>query len=109
MLDIGHFVVISTVLNVVQKTLSMLLLLIDDAIHTRLGLTLLLTVICELLVGFLLGFGLIATWIPGEGAAETKMLELQKKLALINTPLGFVSIVTGILLLLYQLKILKPF
>ena len=42
MFRIGYFALIATVLNVVQKTLSMLLMLISDTIHTRLGLALLL-------------------------------------------------------------------
>jgi hypothetical protein len=72
------------------------------------GITLLSMVVCEVLVGFLLGFGLIATWIPGEGAAEQKGVELQKKLTNIQAPLGLVAMATGLLALLYQLSILKP-
>src|SRR5688500_18694499 len=39
-----------------------------------LGIALIGYVLSEIVLGFLLGFGLIAKWIPGEGAAETKAL-----------------------------------
>lgn len=47
--------------------------------------------------GFMLGFGLVARWIPGQGRSEEKLLALRKKLIRITTPLGFLAILAGIL------------
>ena len=55
-------------------------------------------------VGFLLGFGLIAQWIPGEGSAETKALEIQQKLIKWQVPLGMVSLVCGFLNIVIKFK-----
>lgn len=54
----------------------------------------------EILLGFLLGFGLIAKWIPGESAAEQKGLEIQKKLLTFSLPIGIIGIVTAVLWLI---------
>ena len=54
-------------------------------------------VICEILIGFMLGFGLIATWIPGEGSAEKGAVKIQKKLLGFSLPIGVVGIVCAIL------------
>lgn len=48
-------------------------------------------------VGFMLGFALVARWIPGQGSDEEKLLRLRKKLIVITTPLGFLAILAGIL------------
>lgn len=64
----------------------------------------LITIFSLLVVGFLLGFALIAKWIPGEGAAEQKGAALQQKLAVYSAPLGFVSIIAGVLMLVLYLK-----
>lgn len=56
------------------------------------GIGIFTTIVCMVVVGFLLGFGLIAKWIPGEGAAETRALDVQKKLIKLEVPLGFVTI-----------------
>ena len=103
---IGVAMLVAGVLNTVDGALGGSLKIMEFSM--LLGLTILSTVVCELLVGFLLGFGLIAAWIPGEGAAEVKMLSLQKKLAAISAPLGLVAMGTGVLSLLYHLSILKP-
>lgn len=67
------------------------------------GMVSLATIVLLVLVGFLLGFGLIASWIPGEGEAEQKGLELQKKLATYNAPLGLAAIGCGIYNLLLKI------
>jgi hypothetical protein len=103
---IGVAMLASGVWNLIDGTFGIALKAMEYSM--LLGLTLLSMVLCELLVGFLLGFGLIAAWIPGEGAAEVKMLNLQKKLATISAPLGLVAMATAVLALLYQLKILSP-
>lgn len=55
------------------------------------GMVFLATLFLLVLVGFLLGFGLIASWIPGEGEAEQKGVEMQKKLANYSAPLGLAA------------------
>lgn len=62
------------------------------------------TVFSNLLVGFLLGFGLVAQWIPGEGSVETKALEIQKKLINVQVPLGFVALVCAFMNLVFKFK-----
>ncbi len=59
----------------------------------------------ELAVGFLLGFGLIAKWIPGESGAEKKGIEIQQKLTKIAVPVGFLSIVVGCLMVYWRFVI----
>jgi hypothetical protein len=56
--------------------------------------------ISEVLIGFILGFGLIASWIPGEGTAEKKGLAIQKKLLTVSLPIGIVGIISAILVLI---------
>ncbi len=70
------------------------------------GLTLISFVVCELLLGFLLGMPLIAQWIPGESSAETKALELSKKLGVYQVTIGFVAIATVLIWLLYRFQVL---
>ena len=48
-------------------------------------------------LGFMLGFTLVAKWMPGQGRSEEKLLALQKKLIKITTPLGLLGILAGIL------------
>jgi hypothetical protein len=56
--------------------------------------------ISEILLGFMLGFGLIAGWIPGEGAAEKKGVAIQKKLLGLSVPIGVVGMICAILWLI---------
>lgn len=56
-------------------------------------------VISEVIIGFILGFGLIATWIPGEGGAEKKGLEVQKKLLTFALPIGIIGIISAVIVL----------
>lgn len=55
--------------------------------------------ISEVIIGFILGFGLIASWIPGEGGAEKKGLAIQKKLLTFSLPIGIVGIISAIIVL----------
>ena len=48
-------------------------------------------------LGFMLGFTLVAKWIPGQGRSEEKLLALQKRLIKITTPLGLLGILAGVL------------
>lgn len=70
-----------------------------------------LVIICgsygSILLGFLFGMPQIAKWIPGESNAETKAMELSKKLAPFQLILGAVVLFAGVFSLLYQLRILK--
>jgi hypothetical protein len=64
-----------------------------------LGIALVGYIVSEILLGFILGFGLIASWIPGEGAAEKKGVAIQKKLLAFSLPIGIVGIVSALLFL----------
>jgi hypothetical protein len=59
----------------------------------------------EILLGFLLGFGLIAKWIPGESGAEKKGLAIQKKLLGLSLPIGVIGLVSGLITLYYYLTL----
>jgi hypothetical protein len=71
------------------------------------GATILAMIVTSILLGFLFGMPQIAKWLPGDGAAEQKGMELSKKLAPFQVILGLVALVTGLLVLLYQLHILS--
>ncbi len=72
-----------------------------------LGIAIIGYISAEILLGFILGFGLIASWIPGEGGAEKKGVELQKKLLTFSLPIGVVGLVSAIIVLYYYFT-LKP-
>jgi len=71
------------------------------------GLTMWGAVVSAILLGFLLGMPQIAKWIPGDSPAEQKALDMQRKLGVYSTIVGFIGIVCGILLLLYRFEVLK--
>ena len=54
-----------------------------------------------IVLGFILGFGLIAGWIPGESGAEKKGLEIQKKLLAFSLPIGVIGLIAGVMMLYY--------
>ena len=64
------------------------------------GISLIGYIICGILLGFMLGFGLIATWIPGESGAEKKAVAVQKKLLAASLPIGAIGLVCAILWLI---------
>ncbi|MBA3394321.1 MAG: hypothetical protein H0T89_16870 [Deltaproteobacteria bacterium] len=74
-----------------------------------LGITLIGATYGAILLGFLFGMPQIAKWIPGESNAETKATNVAKKLAPFQMILGVICLVSGLLVILYQLGILKPF
>jgi len=86
---IGVALLVSGVLNILNGALSAGVMGIG-------------VVACQVLLGILLGFGLIAQWIPGEGAVEKKGLEIQKKLMGFQVPVGIAAIVFSVLALLRQ-------
>jgi len=73
------------------------------------GIAILGGVFSAILLGFFFGMPQIAKWIPGESNAETKAMELSKKLAPFQMLIGIIAIISGFLLLLMQLNVLKPF
>jgi hypothetical protein len=58
------------------------------------------------LVGFLLGFGMIAKYA---GGAAEKGAAMQKKLIMFEVPIGFLSIGAGVYCMLILLGIVNPF
>ena len=70
------------------------------------GVAWLAVMITSILLGFMFGMPQIAKWIPGEGAAEQKGLELTKKLAPFQVILGLVGIGSALIMLLYRFRIL---
>jgi hypothetical protein len=73
------------------------------------GIALIGAVFSGILLGALFGMPQIAKWIPGESNAETKALELSKKVAPIQMIVGAIALGSGFLILLMELGILKPF
>ena len=73
-------------------------------ISMLLGITVAAIVITQLLLGFTMGFGMIAKWIPGESNAEEKAAGIQKKLMPFEAIFGLVAIASGVLGLLFALK-----
>lgn len=73
------------------------------------GIVIFALTVTSILLGFLFGMPQIAKWMPGEGAAEHKGLELSKKVAPYQGILGVIGLVAALLALLYRLHILSPF
>jgi len=79
------------------------------SVSPLLGITLIGALWGAILLGFLFGMPQIAKWMPGESGAETKAMDLSKKLAPFQTIIGVIVLASGVLMLLFQLRILKPF
>lgn len=73
------------------------------------GLTLIAGIFGGILLGFLFGMPQISKWIPGESNAENKAMEFSKKIAPYQMILGLVCLGAAALMLLLELKILKPY
>src|SRR6185436_7449491 len=71
------------------------------------GITFLAMCVTSILLGFMFGMPQIAKWMPGEGAAEQKGMELSKKLAPYQVTIGIIGLVAAFLMLLYRFSILK--
>ena len=65
------------------------------------GLVAIAFIVSEILLGFLFGMPLIASWIPGDGPAEQRAMAMQKKLAGFATVIGVVGIVTSLLIVVW--------
>jgi hypothetical protein len=59
------------------------------------------------LLGLLFGMPLIAKMVPGQSAAEQKVLDLSRQIAPFQVLIGLAGIGGAVLVLLYQFKILK--
>jgi hypothetical protein len=64
------------------------------------GITYLAMCVTSILLGFMFGMPQIAKWLPGEGAAEQKGMELSKKLAPYQVTIGIVGLVSAVLVLI---------
>lgn len=80
--------------------------LTSGAMATFAGGTTLTMIAVAVLLGLLFGMPQIAKWIPGDSSAETKALELTRKIAGFQVLLGLIGIAASLVVLLYQLKIL---
>jgi hypothetical protein len=58
-------------------------------------------------LGALFGMPQIVKWIPGESSAEQKAMEFSQKVAPFQVLLGLVALAGGLIVLLFNLKILK--
>lgn len=63
--------------------------------------------IASALLGILFGMPQITKWIPGNSSAEQKALQLTQRIAPFQVLLGLVTIASALIVLLYQLGILK--
>jgi hypothetical protein len=66
------------------------------------GLAWLAMIVTSILLGFLFGMPQIAKWIPDQGAAEQKGMQLMKQLAPFQVMLGLVGIGSALIMLLYR-------
>lgn len=64
------------------------------------GIVLIASVILEIIIGFLLGYGLVAKFISG--GAKEKMDQMNAKLIAIQNPLGLIGLVVAILMLVWN-------
>ena len=71
------------------------------------GLTVLAMIFTSILLGFMFGMPQIAKWLPGEGGAEQKGMELSKKLAPYQVIIGLIGLASALLMLLYRFSILR--
>ncbi len=70
------------------------------------GMTYLAMCITSILLGLMFGMPQISKWLPGEGAAEQKGMELSKKLAPYQVIIGLIGLVAALMMILYRLRIM---
>ena len=58
----------------------------------------------QLVLGFTMGFGLVAKWIPGDSEPEERAEEVQRRLMPFEVLFGVFAIVAGLLALLWTRK-----
>jgi preprotein translocase subunit Sss1 len=78
---------------------AVLRLLKDAPVH---GIVWLAVMVTSILLGFLFGMPQIAKWMPNQGAAEQKGLELSNKLAPFQVIIGLIGLGAALMLLLYR-------
>jgi hypothetical protein len=71
------------------------------------GFTILAMTVTSILLGIMFGMPQIAKWLPGQGVAEQKGLELSRQLAPFQVIIGLIGLGAALLALLYQLQILS--
>jgi len=79
-----------------------------DALKAFPGIVALTVVITSILLGFMFGMPQIAKWMPAQGPAEQKGMELAKQLAPFQVIIGLVGIGAALIWLLYRFNILSP-
>ncbi len=70
----------------------------------RFGVLILTVLAVQFLLGFTMGFGLVAKWIPGDTEPEERAEELQRKLMPFEVLFGAIAIISGALALLWTRK-----
>jgi len=78
---------------------AVLHLLKGEPVHAIVWLAVMVT---SILLGFLFGMPQIAKWMPNQGAAEQKGLELSNKLAPFQVVIGLIGLGAALMLLLYR-------
>ena len=66
------------------------------------GILILGVLVSQLFLGFTMGFGLIAKWIPGDSNPEEKAEALQRKLMPFEVIFGLIAIGSAVLALLFR-------
>ena len=79
-----------------------------DILRSFPGVVTITMIVTSILLGFMFGMPQIAKWIPGEGGAEQKGMELSKKLGPYQVIIGLVGLASALLWLLYYFRILGP-
>ena len=86
------------------RTLSVLFPLIKN--FPLYGFAWLGVLVTSILLGFMFGMPQIAKWMPGDGGAEAKGMELSRKLAPYQVIIGLIGLGAALIYLLYYLRIL---
>jgi uncharacterized membrane protein YgdD (TMEM256/DUF423 family) len=101
---IGVALLVLGILNLIRALTNHLLDILR--VVPLFGLTCLAMCVTSILLGLLFGMPQIAKWLPGEGAAEQKGMELSRTLAPYQILIGLVGLVAALLMILYRLRIL---
>ena len=68
------------------------------------GILVLAVLVSQLFLGFTMGSGMVAKWIPGQSNPEEKAAAIQQKLMPFEATFGGVAVVSGLLGFLYAVK-----
>lgn len=72
------------------------------------GIVELAVIVTSILLGFMFGMAQIAKWMPSQGAAEQKGMELTQKLAPYQVIIGLVGLGAALISILYRFHLLSP-